>query len=227
MDKMTFTLEEDGQKITIDENQVIEMFHTLYYSKRQQTWENTRWLGTSILKCPLDLWVYQEMFYSLQPDLIVETGTFKGASANYYATLCEIIGKGKVVTIDVEDRSPYPQHERLSYISGSGTNPKIVEQVKAMIPQDGVVVVILDSDHSRDHVYQELKTYSEIVSPGSYFIVEDTNVNGHPIRHDFGPGPWEAVEDFLKEDKRFRLELSKEKFMMTQNPHGFLKKMRG
>jgi len=85
-------------------------------------------------------------------------------------------------------------------------------------------MVILDSDHSKGHVLSELKIYSKFVTKGSYIIVEDTNINNHPVFPDFGPGPMEAVEEFLKENKDFSVDRSREKFYLTFNPKGFLQK---
>jgi cephalosporin hydroxylase len=85
-------------------------------------------------------------------------------------------------------------------------------------------MVILDSDHARDHVLEELRIYSSLVSPGSYLVVEDTNVNGHPVFREHGPGPMEAVELFLAETGEFEVDAAREKFFLTFNPRGFLRK---
>ena len=85
-------------------------------------------------------------------------------------------------------------------------------------------MVILDSDHSRDHVFAELQAYASLVGPGDYLIVEDTNVNGHPVHPDFGPGPTEAVDDFLAENDSFFIDESREKYFMTFNPRGYLRR---
>jgi hypothetical protein len=87
------------------------------------------------------------------------------------------------------------------------------------------VIVILDSDHSKEHVLRELMIYSELVSTGSYIIVEDTNMNGHPVAAHSGPGPMEAVSEFLKQNRRFRIDRSREKFLMTFNPMGYLRRV--
>ena len=84
--------------------------------------------------------------------------------------------------------------------------------------------MILDSDHSRDHVLDELRLYSRFVTPGGYLVVEDTNVNGHPVFPEHGPGPMEAVEEFLAESDEFEIDLAREKFFLTFNPRGFLRK---
>ena len=85
-------------------------------------------------------------------------------------------------------------------------------------------MVVLDSDHHRDHVLAELRTYSALVTPGSYLIVEDTNINGHPVRPEFGPGPMEAVDEFLRESPDFAIDPEREKFFLTFNPRGFLRR---
>jgi len=84
--------------------------------------------------------------------------------------------------------------------------------------------VILDSDHSRDHVLDELRLYAPLVTSGSYVIVEDTNINGHPVLPQFGPGPMEALDEFLRESDEFSIDDQREKFFLTFNPRGFLLK---
>ncbi len=85
-------------------------------------------------------------------------------------------------------------------------------------------MVILDSDHSRDHVLRELELYSPLVTPGCYLVVEDTNVNGHPVSPEFGPGPMEAVEAFLETTNDFEVDRSREKLLLTFNPSGYLRR---
>jgi cephalosporin hydroxylase len=101
-----------------------------------------------------------------------------------------------------------------------------VERVRAAIPEGGAVLAILDADHSRDHVLDELRAYAAMVTPGSYCIVEDTNLNGNPVLSDFGPGPMEAVEAFLAERDDFTPDRSLEELMLTAAPKGFLYRAR-
>jgi cephalosporin hydroxylase len=204
--------------------QAVRAFHELYYDSRDTTWKDTRWRGVRAQKCPLDLWVYQEILHEVQPDLIVETGTAEGGSALFLASMLDLLGRGEVVTIDVLQRPDYPRHPRVTYLHGSSTDPAIVGHVSDLVADGDKVVVILDSDHTKDHVLAEMRAYGPLVTKGSYMIVEDTNINGHPVLPDFGPGPWEAVEEFLQGNDQFEVDRSREKLLMTFNPMGYLRR---
>ena len=201
-------------------------FHRFYYLGMERTWENTRWLGHRIQKFPGDVWVYQEILSELRPDWILETGTNWGGSAYFLASICDLLGHGRVVTIDLDAKPDPPEHERITYVAGSSTDPEIVDSVRTMVAESQTVLVILDSDHSYGHVASELRAYSDLVTLGSYLIVEDTNIAGHPVLRGLATGPYEAVDDFLSGDTRFERDHSREKFMMTFNPGGYLKRIR-
>src|SRR4029450_322452 len=130
------------------------------------TWKDTRYLGVPTWKVPLDLWVYQELVWELRPGLIVETGTAHGGSALYLATLCETIGSGEVVSVDIGHWPDRPDHPRLTYLTASSTDPEVVAQVAERAAGAGTVLVVLDSDHSRDHVLAELRGDRTGVRPG-------------------------------------------------------------
>lgn len=205
--------------------QTTNQFHELYYNSL--VWRGyTHWLGVPIQKCPLDLWIYQEIIYSLKPDIIIECGTADGGSALYLAGICELIGKGRVITIDINNSAGRPSNQRILYLTGSSVSKSVVKRVRSEINPQDIVLVILDSDHRKEHVLTEMRIYGGLVSRGSYMIVEDTNINGHPVYSKFGPGPAEAVEDFLKETKKFVQDRSWEKFFLSFNPKGFLKKIK-
>lgn len=201
-----------------------EAFHRLYYDSHDTTWKQTFWLGHTVRKCALDLWVYQEILVETRPDLIVETGTYMGGSALYLATICDVLGKGKVVTVDITARAGRPRHRRITYLQGSSVEPPVVARVRSRAKRAKRVMVILDSDHSRDHVLRELELYAPLVTPGCYLVVEDTNVNGHPVLPDHGPGPMEAVTGFLEATDRFEVDRSREKLLLTFNPSGYLRR---
>jgi len=206
---------------------IIGDFSKLFYNQSiiGGTWNESKWLGTRILKNPLDLFVYQEIIFEVKPDVIIETGTAFGGSALYFSSILDLIGKGKIVTVDINKPMPL-RHRRIIFIQGSSVDLDIFNQIKKLIGKDEKVLVILDSDHRRRHVLSELRMYSKLVSRGSYLIVEDTNLNGNPVRDDFGPGPNEALVEFLRENKSFVPDKKREKFLVTHNPGGFLKKVR-
>lgn len=205
---------------------IIDLFHRLYYDSIDQTWKNTLFLGIPALKCPLDLWIYQEIIYELKPNVIIESGTANGGGALFLASICDLVNNGDIITIDIENKEGRPLHKRINYLLGSSTSEEIVEHVKKLIRDKNKIMVILDSDHSKEHVLNELKIYSKFIDKGSYIIVEDTNINGHPVFPQHGPGPMEAVDEFLKENKDFAIDRNKEKFYMTFNPCGYLKKIK-
>jgi len=204
---------------------LVSRFHKFYYNFG--TYANTFWLGIPVLKTPTDLWIYQEIIHELKPDIIIECGTYQGGTALFLASICDLVQHGKILTIDIEARSDRPHHPRIYYLLGSSTSQEVVTQVGRLVRGAARVMVILDSDHHKEHVLDELRIYSQFVTDGSYLIVEDTNVNGHPIRPDFGPGPMEAVEAFLKETQDLVIDKSREKFHLTFNPNGYLKRIKG
>jgi cephalosporin hydroxylase len=217
-----------GRGATEERARIVERFHRLYYDSAPRTWHDTSWMGVPIWKCPLDLWVYGEIVSERRPDLIVETGTAFGGSGLYLAHLCELVGNGRVMTVDLNEplANPAPEHERMEYVRGSSTAPEVLERVRRRAADARRVMVVLDSDHRKEHVLQELRTYGPMVTPGDYLVVEDTSVNGNPVLPDHGPGPMEAVEEFLAEDSGgFVVDRSKEKFYLTFNPRGYLRKV--
>jgi cephalosporin hydroxylase len=204
---------------------VLDQYALIHYEDWRTWGENTRWLGTKVQKLPADLWIYQEILHELRPDLIIETGTLRGGSALYLATICDALGHGQIVTIDIKHRSGLPQHPRIEYVTASSVDSGVIDDLMARAEGVERVLVVLDSDHSFDHVLDELLAYGPMVTPGSYIIVEDTNMNGHPVKPDHGPGPMEAVKTFLALDSRFQVDESREKFLHTFNPNGYLKRV--
>lgn len=202
------------------ERAIVRDFHNLYYNGLDgegHIYGRTYWMGVQCLKCPLDLWVYQEIFAELRPDLIVETGTRYGGSAFFMAHMLDLIGKGEIITIDIEEL-PRPDHPRVRYVTGSSADPELIRATLADRPDDEVRVVILDSDHTKSHVLQEMNLLAPYVTVGSYLIVEDTNI--------LTDGPMQAVEAFLQTNTDFVVDGSREKFLLTFNPRGYLKRAR-
>jgi cephalosporin hydroxylase len=208
------------------EKRIVSEFHKLYYYGKEKTWKNnTFWLNVPVAKCPLDLWVYQEIINETKPDLIIETGTAYGGSALFLASICDLVNRGRIITIDVEAQAGRPEHHRIKYLSGSSTSEGVAAELKSMISADARVMVILDSDHRAEHVRKELENYSPMVSVGCYLIVEDTNINGNPVTPLHGAGPMEAVAEFMAQHGNFVVDRQREKFFMTFNPKGYLRRL--
>jgi cephalosporin hydroxylase len=207
---------------------VSSAFH--YFSYSSGGWRKTHWMGVPVLKLPSDLWIYQEIIWDTRPDLIVETGTDSGGSALFFANLFDLMGTdGRVITVDIS-RHPdgYPEHRRVEFITQSSTMPETLATIRSRIRPTDRVMVILDSDHSEAHVRRELALYSPLVSPGCFLVVEDTDVNGHPVYRTHGPGPMEALVDFLASGSGldFKSDLGKdEKFGFTFHPKGWLRRV--
>jgi cephalosporin hydroxylase len=200
----------------------ISRAHEVFYES--DAWTKATWLGKQALKNPLDLWVYQEIVVETQPELIVETGTYRGGSALFLASVCDLVGRGEVVSIDVEPaRDDYPVHPRITYLAGrSSTDPGVVAEV-AERAEGRSILVVLDSDHSQAHVEAELAAYAPLVPVGCYLIVEDSNIG--LIREDLMPGPLQAVDSFLSRRGDFEIDRGREKFLITFNPSGYLRRV--
>jgi cephalosporin hydroxylase len=219
----------DQPPLSPGEADFVRQFHELYYRQWLEGGADTKnlsWFGYHLIKCPLDLWIYQELLVQTRPDVVVETGTWYGGSALYMAMIQDQIGRGRVITIDIEQKPGRPSHPRLTYITGSSVDEAVIAQICEAVGGERAMV-ILDSDHHAAHVYDEIIAYSPLVQVGDYLIVEDTNVNGHPVSPEFGPGPMEAIDKFLSENSEFVIDRRCERFLMTLNPRGYLRRCKG
>jgi cephalosporin hydroxylase len=208
------------------EGRIIDEFHKIYYPSRVH---EAYWLGVPALKCPLDTWVYAEIIFNTRPEVIVETGVRYGGTTLYLASICDLLGQGQVIGVDLElhhAHDPVRQHPRIHLIEGNSADPVILAQVQRL-SLGKQTMVILDSDHHAAHVLRELRGYGEMVAPGCYMICEDTNLNGNPVfsAEPYNPGPKEAVSVFLEEQGHiWEVDKNCEKFLVTFNPGGYLKK---
>ena len=198
----------------------------VYYENGPTTWNDTRWLGVPLEKYPTDLFVYQEIIFETKPDVIIEAGTYKGGSAYYFATLFDLLGKGRVITLDIKDYSEKPKHPRIEYLLMSSVSDQAVRRIESEIKPEERVMVSLDSNHAEEHVFKELQIYSSMVTKGCYLVVEDTNINGHPVYPSFGPGPMEAVKKFMANNNDFEIDRYRERLMLTVSPRGYLRRVR-
>lgn len=221
----SYTVDRDQAGLTPGDAEAVARFHELYYRRWIDGSDtiNLSWFGYGLLKCPMDLWMYQELLVRTRPDVVVETGTHLGGSALYLATILDQIGDGQVITIDISPLPDRPAHPRIAYILGSSTDPAVLQRVHETVAGRRAMV-ILDSDHSANHVYAEMLAYGPLVHVGDYMVVEDTNVNGHPAWPGFGPGPMEALDRFLSERSDFEVDARCERFLMTLSPRGYLRR---
>jgi cephalosporin hydroxylase len=209
--------------------QTVDRFRDLYYSSG--TPGDLSWCGVPILKNPCDLWQVVELIQRLKPVLLIETGTHHGGSALFYADIARCLGIATtVLTIDLNPKwSVDPRTRGIQSLVGLSTEDRILRQVAQAVTDattgGGHVFVTLDSDHSRENVLDELRAYAGFVTRGSYVVVEDTNVNGHPSFPEHGPGPFEAVEAFLRERDDFVVDRDCERFLLTFNPSGWLRRL--
>ena len=225
--KIKNILNKDAWDIRINKlfkNFFISNFIKTYYYQGINTWGNSEWLGVKTLKAPTDLWIYQELIFKLRPDYIIEIGTYKGGSALYMASICDWIGHGNIITVDIHPcQITHPRITKIVDSLGS-TSDRVIEQVKAIV-KNGKCLVILDSTHRKQHVLNELKIYSPFVPLEGYIVVEDTCLGGNPVLPSWGDGPMDAVKEFVK-NGNFVIDKSLEKFLLTLHPNGFLKRKR-
>lgn len=196
------------------------------------------WLGRPIIQYPQDMMAIQEIIWKVKPDLIIETGIAHGGSLIFSASLLELIGKGIVLGIDVDIREhnrlaieKHPLSERIRMIEGSSTDKKIFENVKGFAKDAKKVMVLLDSNHTHQHVLEELNMYSTLVKKGSYLVVFDTVIDDMPKRfflnRSWGKdnNPKSAIKEFIKKkNNRFKIDnMIVNKLLITCAPDGYLK----
>lgn len=210
-------------------------------SNRYEYGKHFSWLGRPIIQFPHDIIGFQEIIWKIKPDLIIETGVARGGSLIFLASILELIGKGNVLGVEIELRrhnenaiKKHPMYKRIKILKGSSIDPKIFEKVKEIAKNNKKILVILDSDHTKNHVLKELNLYSQFVSKDNYIIVCDTIIHDFPKNWFYSHGinrPWNksnnpktAVWKFLKQNNRFKIDKSiEDKLLITTSPDGFLK----
>lgn len=194
------------------------------------------WMGIPIIQLPEDLLMMHEVIYKVRPDVVIETGTAHGGTAVFYASMLELLGRGRVISIDIEIRQynrlaiqAHPLARRITLLEGSSVADEIVAQVRRMIRPDETVLVMLDSNHSAAHVRAEMEAYAPLVTPGSYLVVFDGIM---PAVADAPGGkpewasdnPTEAVKAFLASHREFEVDPYPNRLLVTYCPGGFLRR---
>jgi cephalosporin hydroxylase len=202
---------------------------------------NFTWMGRPIIAYPQDMIAMQELIWEVRPDLIIETGVAHGGSIVYYASLLELIGNdGLVVGIDIDIRKhnrdlieAHPMFKRIELIEGSSIGDDVINRVREIVSGRKKIMVCLDSNHTHDHVLQELKLYAPLTSAGSYCVVFDTVIEDMPADWEWsrpwgkGNNPKTAVWEFLKNNDHFMIDKSiNNKLLISVAPEGYLKRIK-
>lgn len=201
---------------------------------------NFTWMGVPIIQFPQDIVAMQEIIWRVKPDLIIETGIARGGSLIFYASMLELIGNGHVLGIDIDIRphnreviEAHPMFKRITMFQGSSVSDDMASRVRGFAKEYKKILVVLDSNHTHEHVLRELKFYAPLTSVGSYCVVFDTVVEDIP-EGSFPDRPWDkgdnpktAVWAYLEEDERFEIDSDiHNKIMVTVAPDGYLRRMR-
>jgi cephalosporin hydroxylase len=201
------------------------------------------WMGVPIVRMPADVMATQEVIWATRPDVIIETGVARGGSVLFMASLLELTGGGKVIGVDIDIRphsratiEAHPMSKNVVLVEGGSVDAATLAAVRAEIPDGARVMVVLDSDHSRDHVLGECRAYGPMVSEGCYMVVSDTLV-GHvdeesaPKRRSKlwlrGDEPLSALRDYLAETDGFEVDpVLNGKLVLSSSPGGYLRRVK-
>ncbi len=196
------------------------------FVRQTDNYGNLTWLGNPIWQNVSDLWVIQEVISTLRPSLVIETGTNRGGSSLFYAHLMDLLGEGSIITVDMKKLHDL-SHPRITYCLGSSTSPEVLSKVsEAASKNTGPLLVILDSDHSEEHVFRELQCYHPFVTTGSYLLVQDGIIDTLPRFAAARPGPLPAIKRFLSEHPEFQVdEKLCGKFPVSHHPIGWLRRI--
>lgn len=197
-------------------DEVLRKFRELYHNSLV-VHTGTSWMGRKAQKCPADTWIYQDLLWKIKPDFVIETGTAWGGGTLFLANMLDIIGKGTVITVENDpDRPPEPlNHPRIIQLRGSSLDEKIITEIRQLVSCK-TVFIILDSDHLYGHIVNELELYAPLVTLDSYIIVEDTHMQA--TRN--------ATNEFISKHPEFIVDETCEKFILTFNPGGYLKRVK-
>ena len=194
---------------------------------RTGNFSDVKWLGHPIWQNPLDAWAVQEAIVADGADLIVECGTNRGGSAYYMASIFDLLGRGHVITVDIE-RLTDLTHPRIDFIVGSSVDRSTFDRVKSRIDElkPARVMVFLDSDHAGPHVLEELRLYAELVPVGGHLLVQDGCIDELRIMRRDRPGPLWAVRKFVASDPRFVVDKDRStRYLLSHSPSGWLRRV--
>lgn len=183
------------------------------------------YFGIKTLKSPTDFWIYQELIYAMRPDFVVEIGNYHGGSTLALAHLLDALGHGQIIAIDIDHSliaERARRHPRIIFIEGNAC--EVFETVECLVSASDRLMVIEDSSHEFENTLNVLNTYQSLLHKDDFFIVEDS-ICHHGLNVGPKPGPYEAVEAFISDNKSFVIDRDKESFLITWNPKGYLKRI--
>lgn len=200
----------------------------LLYHQREIAFKKCHWMGVKAIKNPLDAWIYQEILHEVRPDAVIEIGSAEGGTTLFLADIMERLGAGTVVSVDIDRSAFRATHPRILSVTGDSSGPETVREV-ARVCAGKSVLVIHDGGHTREQVERDLEAYAPLVSVGSYLIVEDGVIDLFSPGDGIGTyedGPLTAVEAFLSRHPEYVVDSERERYLLTYNPMGFLKRIR-
>jgi cephalosporin hydroxylase len=203
--------------------EIVDQFVEAYWTTL--LWREPTWLGKKVHRLPSDLFAYQELLTKVRPDWVVETGTGNGGRALFLASICDLLGRGQVISIDPNEVTGRPEHDRISYVTAPAWEEETIEKVRAQVGEPARALVILGSGTNARRTRAEFDGYSPLVPVGSYVVIENTIVNGHPVWPGYGPGPAEVVKGIVEKRDAFVYDLDMERYKLTFNPGGYLKRI--
>jgi cephalosporin hydroxylase len=184
-----------------------------------------------MMKCPNDIWMYQDVMTKLRPQVVIETGTYQGGSALWFAFLMDMlrIRDGRVLTIDIVNyrKTWLVEHPRISYLDGNSADPEMARSIGLGLPEEGGRLVVLDSDHSAEHIYNELTLYAPMLRVGDWLVVEDTNIGWTDNNGGGDRGARGGVQDYMDQHPgEFTQDLLSERYLLTMNPGGWMQRVK-
>lgn len=234
--------EDAQQEMLMDEELKQKSLDWMLHADKYKYTYNFTWMGRPIIKYPQDIAIMQELIWNVRPDLIIETGIAHGGSIIFSSSMMELLGNGgKVIAVDIDirkhNRDEIEKHsmmKNITMLEGSSVDEKIVKQIADYAKGFKKVMVVLDSNHSHEHVYRELELYTPMVSMNSYILLPDTFVEFFPKGYvtdrpwDVGNNPYTAMEAFLKTTDQFiKDESITNKLLITEAfGGGYLKRVK-
>jgi cephalosporin hydroxylase len=216
------------QKMAVHALVMQQRYRNLFFEDflvQSENFAKVTWLGQPIWQNVLDLWTIQETICEVRPQLLIECGTNQGGSSLFYAHLLDLLGSGRVLTIDIEKMHEL-SHPRVRYLIGSSVDETVLRQVhEEVAASGGPVLVILDSDHSAGHVLKEMEAYGPLVTPGSFLHVQDGSIDVLEYFARLRPGPLVAIRQYLERHAEFEVDVERcTRFPITHHPEGWLRK---